>query len=770
MEDQYTFSAAEDEMIQDAFQQLLQEYLESNHRKKVDLITSAFNFAQQAHKGIRRRSGEPYIMHPIAVARICCAEIGLGSTSICSALLHDVVEDTDYTVEDIAKHFGPKIASIVDGLTKISGGIFGVKASAQAENFRRLLLTMSEDIRVVLIKIADRLHNMRTLGSMLPSKQFKISGETMYLYAPLANRLGLNRIKTELENLSFKYEHPETYEELSTKLEQTADSRNRRYEVFIAPIQRKLDEMGLNYRLKARTKSVYSIWNKMQAKGVSFDEIFDLLAVRIIFNTQSPPGSPAVFAEEKKMCWDIYNGLTDIYKHHPDRIRDWVNSPKANGYQALHVTLMGPLGDWIEVQIRSNRMDEIAERGFAAHWKYKTGEIEEENELNRWIDTIKEILENPDPNAIDFLDTIKMNLFSSEIFVFTPKGDIKTMPAGSTALDFAFELHSELGFRCIGAKVNHKLVPMSHILKSGDQVEILTSKSQVPTYEWLKFVTTGRAQARLRTRFRKDNKALIQKGEELLTQFLNQHRLPYDTQNVELLLQKFHCEDKDNFLLKIGRGELILSDAQQLLKPAKSENKLIRYWKEAFGSGSSKNQNKANPESKKETNSSTFESLDTKKTHALTEADIQHRFRLAACCMPIPGDEVVGYIEDNGYVSVHKRQCPEAMRLKSSYGPRILSIRWETNRELSFPVTLELKGIDQVGLVGQIARIVSDELVVNMTKLSFDTKDGIFKGTIELYVHDVEDVQNLCLKLARVKSIQSVFRRETYQGFDPSDS
>jgi GTP diphosphokinase / guanosine-3',5'-bis(diphosphate) 3'-diphosphatase len=754
MEDLSTFSQADNDMINEKFQELLQGYLSSNHRKKVDIITKAFNFANHAHRGIKRRSGEPYIMHPLAVAKICCTEIGLGSTSICSALLHDVVEDTEYTVEDIEKNFGAKIASIVDGLTKISGGIFGEQASAQAENFRKLLLTMSEDIRVVLIKMADRLHNMRTLGSMLPSKQYKISGETMYLYAPLANRLGLNRIKTELENLSFKYEHPDTYAELYKKIESTAAARNELYEKFTAPIKEKLDQMGLTYRLKARTKSIYSIWNKMQIKGLPFEEIFDILAVRIIFTTDTASTDPAVGAEEKKKCWDIYSALTDIYKHHPDRIRDWVSSPKANGYQALHATVMGPDGEWIEVQIRSSRMDEIAERGFAAHWKYKSGEIEEETELNRWIYTIKEILENPEPNAIDFLDTIKMNLFSSEIFVFTPKGEIKTMAAGSTSLDFAFELHSEIGFHCIGAKVNHKLVPMSHVLKSGDQVEILTSKNQTPKYEWLNYVTTGRAQARIRTRFRKDNKGYIKKGEDLLIPFFSSLRIPFDQAAIEKLQTHFDCESRDDLLTKLGMSQIELGETETLLfKTEKDENKLMKYWKLTFGIG-------GNKQVKEDIAPELKEKIDFKSTHKLTEESIQQRYRLAECCQPIPGDDVLGYVDENGSVTVHKRKCPLAMRLKSSYGPRIISAEWATHKELSFPVEIELGGIDGVGIVSQIAKIVSDQLAVNMTKLLFETKDGIFKGSIELFVHDVEDIHNLCMKISKIKNVQLVHRKE----------
>jgi GTP diphosphokinase / guanosine-3',5'-bis(diphosphate) 3'-diphosphatase len=752
MSDISTFSQAENDMINEQFQELLQEYIDSNHRKKVDIITKAFHFANHAHGGIRRRSGEPYIMHPLAVAKIVCTEIGLGSTSICSALLHDVVEDTEYTVEDIQNSFGPKIASIVDGLTKLSGGIFGEQASAQAENFRRLLLTMSEDIRVVLIKMADRLHNMRTLGVMLPSKQYKISGETMFLYAPLANRLGLNRIKTELENLSFKYEHADTYAELSSKIESTASARNELYEKFTGPIREKLNDMGIEYRLKARTKSIYSIWNKMQTKGVPFEEIYDILAVRIIFQTETAENDPNVIAEEKKRCWAIYSAITDVYKHHPDRIRDWVSSPKPNGYQALHVTVMGPEGEWIEVQIRSNRMDEIAERGFAAHWKYKLGEIEEENELNKWIYTIKEILENPEPNAIDFLDTIKMNLYSSEIFVFTPKGEIKTLPSNSTALDFAFALHSELGYHCIGAKVNHKLMPMSTVLKSGDQVEILTSKSQQPKYEWLNWVTSGSAKNRIRTKFRKDNKSLIKKGDDAMVNFFSSIRKPYDQYATERLLEHFNIENKDDLLMKIGQDEIELSESEALLfEKEKEQNKLIKYWKLTLGMS-----NKPKPEA----NNITEEKIDYKATHRLTEESFNKKYRLADCCHPIPGDDVLGFVEDNGSVSVHKRQCPEAMKLKSSFGPRILSAEWAMKNELSFPVELELRGIDGVGIVSQIAKIVSDELAVNMTKLLFETKDGIFKGNIELFIHDVKDVQNLCMKISKIQNVQVVRRKE----------
>ena len=520
VEQQIYSEDADEKLINDAFETLLNSYLASRHRKKVDLITKAFNFAKQAHRGVRRLSGEPYIMHPIAVAQIACAEIGLGSTSICAALLHDVVEDTDYTVEDISNIFGEKIAMIVDGLTKISGGIFGEQASAQAENFKKLLLTMSDDIRVILIKICDRLHNMRTLDSQPANKQYKIAGETLYIYAPLANRLGLNKVKSELENLSFKFEHPEEYASIEAKLQSTRASRDELFSKFTEPIEAALKQMGIQYEIKERVKTPYSIWSKMQNKHVTFEEIYDILAVRIIF-------TPNVREDEVNECFKIYVAISKIYKSHPDRLRDWLSQPKANGYQALHVTLMSKQGRWIEVQIRSDRMNEIAEQGFAAHWKYKDGVdseyTEDENELNEWLGTIKEILDDPQPDAMDFLDTIKLNLFASEIFVFTPKGEIRTLPAGCTALDFAFSIHTFLGSHCIGAKVNHKLVPLSHKLNSGDQVEILTSKSQHVSPSWINFVSTAKAKAKIQAILRRDNREVQREGEEILNNFLEQN-------------------------------------------------------------------------------------------------------------------------------------------------------------------------------------------------------------------------------------------------------
>ncbi|MBQ2236318.1 MAG: bifunctional (p)ppGpp synthetase/guanosine-3',5'-bis(diphosphate) 3'-pyrophosphohydrolase, partial [Muribaculaceae bacterium] len=534
----------EDKIIEEAYARLLEGYLASNHRKKVEIIDKAFKFARDAHQGIRRRSGEPYILHPIAVATIVSQEIGLGSTSICSALLHDVVEDTEYTVEDIRAQFGDKIATIVDGLTKISGGIFGDKASIQAENFRKLLLTMSDDIRVVLIKMADRLHNMRTLASMPPQKQYKIAGETLYIYAPLAHRLGLFAIKTELEDLSFKYEHPEIHARISEQIAASEQHGNEIFARFAAPIRERLDKLVLKYEFRARVKSCYSIWKKMEKKHIPFDEVYDLYAARIVFECGAE-------ADEKRICWMIYSEITDLYRLHPDRVRDWISTPKANGYRALHITVMGPDGNWVEVQIRSRRMDDIAERGFAAHWKYKIGEGEEESELAVWLKTIEDILKNPEPNALDFLDTIKLNLFASEIVVFTPAGEIVTLPADASVLDFAFTLHSQIGTHCIAGKVNHKLVPLSHKLASGDQVEVLTSHSQQPQPEWEKFLVTAKGKTRLRSALRHQRRLVIDRGERLLTEFFEQNGVELTHDNIARIITSEHAGSKDDLFRMI---------------------------------------------------------------------------------------------------------------------------------------------------------------------------------------------------------------------------
>jgi len=738
----------EEEMIEQAFQQLLNDYLATKHRKRIEIITKAFNFANQAHKGIKRRSGEPYIMHPLAVAQIVCNEIGLGSTSICAALLHDVVEDTDYTVEDIENIFGPKIAQIVDGLTKISGGIFGDRASAQAENFKKLLLTMSDDIRVILIKIADRLHNMRTLGSMLPNKQFKIAGETLYIYAPLANRLGLYKIKTELENLSFKYEHPEEYQEIEEKLAATATERDKVFNDFTTPIRAQLDKMGLKFRILARVKSIYSIWNKMQTKHVPFEEIYDLLAVRIIFEPRNAD-------EELNDCFDIYVSISKIYKPHPDRLRDWVSHPKANGYQALHVTLMGNNGQWIEVQIRSERMNDVAEQGFAAHWKYKDGGgSEDEGELDKWLRTIKEILDDPQPDAIDYLDTIKLNLFASEIFVFTPKGEIKTMPQNSTALDFAFSLHTDIGSHCIGAKVNHKLVPLSHKLQSGDQVEVLTSKSQRVQPEWEVFATTARARAKIAAILRKEQRNSQKEGETLLNEFFKKEELRLDDLLIDKLVKAHNMKNRDEFLIAIGNKKIVLGDLDKNALKEKQGTNWKKFLTFSFGG------NKDNKEPIEEKPLQEKEKINTKQILKLTEENIQKNYIMAECCHPIPGDDVLGYMDENDRIIIHKRQCPVAARLKSSYGNRILATEWDTHKELSFLVNIYIKGIDAMGLLNEVTQVISRQLNVNIRKLSIETTDGIFEGNIQLYVHDVDDVKTICNNLKQIQNIKQVTRVE----------
>lgn len=740
----------DEQMIQDGFNDLLQDYLNSNHRRKVERITKAFNFAKQAHDGVKRRSGEPYIMHPIAVAKIVCSEMGLGSTSICAALLHDVVEDTEYTVEDIRNMFGDKIAQIVDGLTKISGGIFGEQASAQAENFRKLLLTMSDDIRVILIKIADRLHNMRTLGSMLPAKQFKIAGETLYLYAPLAHRLGLFSIKTELEDLSFKYEHPQEYEAIRRKLEATASARELLFKHFAEPVDAKLKAMGLNYEMKARVKSIYSIWNKMQAKKVAFEDIYDIYAVRIIFD-------PLPGVDEKNQCWDIYSAITDIYRIRPDRIRDWVSRPKANGYQALHLTVMGPDGQWVEIQIRSRRMDDIAEKGFAAHWKYKENHVEEDTELDKWLQTITEILESPDPNALDFLDTIKLNLFSSEIFVFTPKGELKTLPQGATALDFAYALHSDVGNKCIGAKVNHKLVPLSHKLSSGDQVEVLTSRSQTPQAEWLNFVTTARARTKITAVVRRIRKETIKGGEAKVLAACQKSGVEPSAQNLDKLAMYYGFSKRDDLYYSVEKGDVVLPENVRKLFREKDENGLFKYVKQALRRATK--YSKSTPEEAvNETQTKEKPVYDKKKPYILKEEAFERNYVIAECCKPIPGDESLGFINDDGNVVVHKRSCPIAMRLKSSFGERILNTVWSSHQLSSFEATLEVKGIDSLGVLNEITKIISEEFNVYIIRLLIEAKDGVFEGSIKLKVHDVEDIQKLCVRLSKIENIKSVSR------------
>ncbi len=751
----------EDErMINEAYQGLVDSYLASRHRKHTDIIDKAFNFAKEAHKGVRRLSGEPYIMHPIAVARIACEEIGLGSTSICAALLHDVVEDTDYTVEDISNIFGEKIAQIVDGLTKISGGIFGDKASAQAESFKKLLLTMSDDIRVILIKISDRLHNMRTLGSQLPGKQYKIAGETLYIYAPLANRLGLNKIKEELEDLSFSYEHPEEYNNIKEKLAGMREHLTTIFDQFTEPIRQKLDETGLRYEIKARIKAPYSVWNKMQTKHVEFDEIYDILAVRIIFETEKG-------MDETAECFKIYDIVSTIYKPHPDRLRDWVHNKKANGYQALHTTLMSKSGKWVEVQIRSRRMDDIAEQGFAAHWKYKEhqddkpedpndedGDTSEtsELELDRWLHTIKEILDDPQPNAIDFLDTIKLNLFASEIFVVTPKGEFKTMPSGSTVLDFAFNIHTFLGTHCIGAKVNHKLVGISHVLQSGDQVEILTSKTQKVDKKWIDFTSTAKAKGKIQAILRREERERQKEGEEILNDFFQKNEKDPNSININKLCAFHNLSTREELLSAIGSQTIVLgvADLNALNEKVRKNKKWSRYLT-IF----KRHHDEDAPSVPSEVEQAPLQ-IDRKKPLILNEETIG-RYIICDCCHPIPGDDVLGYFDDK-HIVIHKRQCEVAKRLKASDGNQILAAQWETHGHLSFPATLHIVGFDRVGVLYKITGILSQQLNVNIHSLHIETNDGLFTAEINLGVHDVRDIQAICRDLKKIEEIEDVKR------------
>lgn len=736
----------EDRLIEAEFRDVLNGYLSSNHRKKVEIVERAFRFAREAHKGIRRRSGEPYILHPIAVAKIASQEIGLGSTSICAALLHDVVEDTDYTVEDIERHFGKKIAQLVDGLTKISGGVFGAQASAQAENFRKLLLTMNDDIRVVLIKMADRLHNMRTLGSMAPAKQYKIAGETLYIYAPLAHRLGLFAIKTELENLSFKYEHPAAYTNITALIKASEEQREAVYNDFAAPIRARLTEMGLSFEARARLKTPYSIWRKMETKHIPFDEVYDLYAMRIIFDCDDP-------SREKEICWQIYSAITDLYTPHPERTRDWITKPKANGYQALHVTLMGPDGNWIEVQIRSRRMDEIAEKGFAAHWKYKTGESDEESELNEWLKTIKDILDDPNPNAIDFLGTLRLNLFASEIVVFTPKGEMLTLPTGASVLDVAFSLHTQLGCRCIAAKVNHKLVPLSQKLRSGDQVEVLTSQSQTPKPEWMNFLATAKAKTALRQALRREQQPVIERGRRMLNEFLADKGLEATNEVVTKVLGNMHEISRDELCLKLGRGEVSLDKFFE----SKSERAQQSFLSKLFHIGKSKKPKSDTAPRQDAPEPAEKPKVNTKRTYVLHNDGHNANYIMAHCCAPIPGDDVMGFVTDSGEVEVHALTCPRAQALKAGYGTRIVSTSWEV-ADVTFPAKVRIEGIDRHGILQELTYTISTQLNIDIRGLNIRARAEVFDADLLVNVTDTAAVDSLCRKIAEIKGVRSALR------------
>jgi len=738
------FTPAETAIIEQEFASLIDAYAHTSHRQHVERIEQAFRFAHKAHYGVRRLSGEPYIMHPLAVAKIVVSEIGLGSTSISAALLHDVVEDTEYTVEDIDNLFGAKIAQIVDGLTKIAGGVFGDKASEQAENFRKLLLTMSDDIRVVLIKIADRLHNMRTLSAQPIEKQYKIAGETQYIYAPLAHRLGLGSIKSELENLSFKYEHPDTYKELQERIAADNMTRMENFERFAQPIREKLTMLGYDFDLTARIKSPYSIWRKMNTKFVTFEEIYDLLAVRIVF-------TPNQNFSEKDQCWMIYSAITEIYRPHPERIRDWISTPKANGYEALHVTVMGQNGDWVEIQIRTRRMHELAEQGLAAHWKYKTGVLEE-TELDKWLRDIKEVLASDSPDAMAFLDTFKLNLFAKEVFVFTPKGEIQTLPQGATVLDLAYQLHSELGEHCIGAKVNHTLKSSDYILHAGDQVEVLTAQQQEPQPEWLNYVVTAKAQSGLNSYFRKQERQQEKLGERRLEDALRSLMISdaqYDGA-IQHMLQHYHLTKRSELYRQIGMDAIKLEGLKDIIAPKQSLWSRLRPWK----------QNSEQPSvSEQSSEEVTMDTRKDKQKHNLIITDeILKDVILEDCCRPIPGDEAIAFKDTSGKMHIHYMNCPVAERLKTSYGKSIYSVTWDTHRLSLYKEKLQIEGIDQFGLLIEMLRVISEHFHINVNELHITANNGVFSARIVLYVYDKAELYELIDALRKMHNIQSVQR------------
>ncbi len=697
------------------------------------LIRLAFDTAMEAHQEMRRKSGEPYIYHPIAAAQIVAEEIGLSTTSVVAALLHDVVEDTDVTLEDIERTFGKKVAQIVDGLTKIKG-VFDHTSSLQAENFRKMLLTLSDDVRVILIKLADRLHNMRTLDSMPRDKQLKISSETKYLYAPLAHRLGLYAIKTELEDLSVKYTEPEIYRSIAQNLQQTKRDRNKFIQEFTQPIAEALTKQGYKFEIKGRPKSINSIWTKMKKQGVPFEEIFDLFAIRIVIDTP--------LEDEKANCWGVYSIVTDSYHPNPDRLRDWISIPKANGYESLHTTVMGPGGKWVEVQIRSERMDEIAEKGYAAHWKYK--DSSGDNALDEWINRIREMLENPESNALDFIDEFKLNLFADEIFVFTPKGELRKLPANSTTLDFAFDIHTEVGYKCIGAKVNHKLVPLSYVLKSGDQIEIISSSKQTPKEDWLNYVTTAKAKSKIRDALKEEKRKIAEEGKAILQRKFRHLKITFNTSNINELLAHYRIASPMDLYYKIAQGTLDIKD----LKDFEHEKDNIKA---------------KVPHPKTEAKS--FEKMvkDIRGSADLVIGEDMDKFDyvLSPCCSPIPGDDVFGFITINEGIKIHRTNCPNAIQLMSNYAYRIVKARWTNQKEIAFLVGIAITGIDEVGVVNNITKVISSELKVNMRSISIESNDGIFEGTIMLFVNDTDHLLKLIKKLKSVTGILTVNRMDS---------
>lgn len=708
----------------------------SRTRAEKARIRKAFELATEAHKDMRRKSGEPYIYHPIAVAKIAAEELGLGTTAIVCALLHDTVEDTDITLDDIENLFGKKERTIIDGLTKISGVSDYSNTSDQAENFRKMLLTLSDDVRVILIKLADRLHNMRTLDHMAREKQLKIASETQFLYAPLAHRLGLYNIKTELEDLSLKFKEPETYEDIVNRLQKTQAVRTRFINAFTLPIRRALDKSGIKYEIKSRTKSVFSIWNKIHKKGVPFEEIYDVFAIRIILD--SDPSS------EKADCWRVYSIVTDFYQPSPERLRDWISLPKSSGYESLHTTVMSPTGKWVEVQIRSVRMDDLAERGYAAHWKYKDSPETPESKMDKWLQQVREVLESPSDNALEFIDNFKLSLFSEEIYVFTPEGDLKTLPVGSTTLDFAFLIHTQIGYHCIGAKVNFKLVPLSHKLRSGDQVEILTSKKQRPKEDWLNLVVTASARQKIKTALKEEKKQIAEEGKEMLKRRFNGLKVEWLSINIDELVRHYDTDTAIELYFRIAKGSIDLKK----LKGFTIESGRIKFEKEAPALPAQEQKIVTTAPAKGE-------------TVLIGDEKQKMDYSLAVCCNPIPGDEVFGFITVSEGIKIHRTNCPNAQDLMSKYAYRVIKARWSNKELVQFEVGLKFSGIDDVGLVQKITNIISTDMNVNMKAISFEANNGIFQGRVIVLVHDTNHLSTLMDQLKAVDGVLTVDRIES---------
>jgi len=707
-------------------------------------IKRAFTLALEAHKDMRRKSGELFIFHPLSVAEICVEEIGLGTTSIIAALIHDVVEDTDIELSDIERMFGKKIAKIVDGLTKIKG-VFEYGTSAQAENFRKMLFTLSEDVRVILIKLADRLHNMRTLESMPRNKQLKVSSETIYLYAPLAHRLGLNAIKTELEDLYLRFTDYEVYRDIANKIDETRASRNKFIKAFVAPIKEELDTLKIAYEIKSRPKSIFSIYNKMRKQNIPFEEVYDLFAIRIILD--------ASLEHEKSFCWQVYSIVTDYYTPNPDRLRDWISTPKANGYESLHTTVMAKNGQWVEVQIRTNRMDEIAEKGYAAHWKYKDSAGTHESNLEKWLVRVRELLEHQDLTALEFVDDFRGNLFNEEVFVFTPKGELKTLPAGATALDFAFEIHTDIGAKCIGAKVNQKLVPINHLLKNGDQIEILTSSKQKPNEDWLRIVVTQKAKAKIKDLLREDKRHVAEDGKETLLRKLKQLKIEANTQTFEQMRAFFNVNSQFELHYEVGVGKIGLNELRRF-KDFKPEGPARRETQES------------RPEAEIKPGKSPYEDI------LLIGEDMDVvEYKLAKCCTPIPGDEVFGFVTVSEGIKIHRTNCPNAPELLSNHNNRVIKAKWTSQHEVSFLTGLKVIGTDRVGLINDVSKIISEELKVNMSSIAFRSDQGIFEGEIMLYVNDTRHLDLLISKLEKVEGVVKVARFDsaTVQRGNPAE-